>query len=626
MGANKQTDKQSPQDRINNVSGSLDEEAISRKCNNTSFDCSNIELCWVDPDDITASQLYDGDPTRGGSQLKNSIQSLGIQEPLWGRIEDDEIVFFEGGRRLDNIPDDVQEIPILVPQEGTWTDGQVLLSRLLANTSALNEETDWLRRAWLLEDWWDKVGETRNPATTEVSDRLGITNAKASRWVEPIKNKWDNTIIDRNMFDGEQIFQPENSNKNLIEGLHITDVIEGVTPLRLQDINAIVRSSPAQENGSRIRVKLLNNYVRGDISYDQLKQLKRRVDDANIPPEKALDEIVDSENQTIETELNGEAAEKVTKISDQTGKDPSEIIDEGAQKVAQEEQIELDPRDETLNEYIGQFEYLDDSVDGALPEPDLKMESNHRMTNLPEESIELTVTSPPYNVGWQYGEMMTDNQPYEQYMDDIIRKSFSEVVRLTVPGGYCCIVIPHIIDVDNEEMQTPVGTHLAGDVIDVLTEQEWTLFDLVTWNKGFNEAGFRNQEFPYPESKLNNFVEAIVVLKKPGEREVSKERREQSKIKHQDSVSDRDLRDNIWNISPTMWEPSHTDEVDTAQFPEKLAKRCILHYSYVGDTVLDPFCGRGTTLKMAKKLYRESIGYELQEELERDIREYVGMG
>lgn len=585
----------------------------------------DIELRWVDPDEIPASRIYDDKPTRGDSQLANSIQSIGIQEPIWGRVEDGKIVFFEGGRRLEAAPNSVEEVPILVPKKGTWTDEQVLLSRLLANTSTFDEDTDWLRRAWLLEDWWAEVGETQRPAVTDVSEKLGLTNSAASRWTEPIKRKWNNTIIDRDMFDENQVFQPESNDKNIIGGLRINEITDKVNPLRLQDINSIVYKAPARENSSRLRTKLLNRYVRDDISYDELKQLKKRVDDENIPPEKALNEIRDDEDRTIETQLSGEVAEKVNTVSDQTGKDTNEIIEEGAEKVVQEEQVELGSQEETLNEYIGQFDYLDANVDGPLPEPDLRIESNERTEELPPESIELTVTSPPYNVAWDYGEIATDNQPYEQYLDDLIRKTFSEALRLTVPGGYCCIVVPNIIDVENEKMETPVGTPIAGDVIDVLTDEGWTLFGLVTWNKKFNKAGFRNQEFPYPESKLNNFSEAIIVLKKPGEREVNEERREQSKIKYDNSVSDRDLRDNVWTISPAMWEPSYTDEVDTAQFPEELAKRCILHYSYVGDTVLDPFCGRGTTLKMAKQLYRESIGYEIQEELERDIREYVGM-
>ena len=603
----------------------LSEESTVKKSNARLSDCPDLELRWVDPDEITASQLYDDDPTRGGSQLGDSIQSLGIQEPIWGRIEDGKIVFFEGGRRIKNTPDTTEEVPILVPQDGKYPDEQVLLSRLLANTSAFNEETDWLRRAWLLDDWWEEVGETRYPPVTDVSEKLGLTEPTASRWIEPLKRRWSNTIIDRNVFDEEQVFQPESNDKNIITGLHIDEIIDRVNPGRLQDINAIVKKATTVESTSSLRAKLLNGYVREDISYEELKKIKNRMDNEDVSFEKVLDGIRDCKKRAIETEIDGDVAEKLNTLSEETGKDTKEIVEEGAEKVVQEEQVELDPQDETLDEYIGQFDYLDTNVDSPIPEPDLRMESNERMAELPAGSVELTVTSPPYNVAWGYRETTTDNQPYEQYLNNRIREPFSEVFRLTVSGGYCCIVVPKIIDVDNDEMQTPIGTPIADDVTDMLTDEGWNLFDRITWNKGYNEAGLRNQKFPYPESRLNNFSEAIIVLKKAGEREVSRERREQSKIKHHDSVSDRDLRDNIWSISPTMWEPSYTDEVDTAQFPEKIAKRCILHYSYVGDTVLDPYAGRGTTLKTAKQLYRESIGYEIQEELERDIREYVSI-
>ncbi len=78
-----------------------------------------------------------------------------------------------------------------------------------------------------------------------------------------------------------------------------------------------------------------------------------------------------------------------------------------------------------------------------------------------------------------------------------------------------------------------------------------------------------------------------------------------------------------------MWEITHILPQDkyskyTAPFPEELARRIITLYSYVGDTVLDPFVGTGTTLKVANELKRNAVGYEIDLELKDIILERIG--
>lgn len=70
------------------------------------------------------------------------------------------------------------------------------------------------------------------------------------------------------------------------------------------------------------------------------------------------------------------------------------------------------------------------------------------------------------------------------------------------------------------------------------------------------------------------------------------------------------IRFNVWNIPPEM---SNTERVHPGQFPERLARDHIISWSNKGDTVLDPFCGSGTTLKAAKALGRKAIGIEIEE-------------
>jgi DNA modification methylase len=309
--------------------------------------------------------------------------------------------------------------------------------------------------------------------------------------------------------------------------------------------------------------------------------------------------------------------------------DESDFVEKAVEQRIEQTNVSVETRSEEPGSgHRDQQTYLDTRVDGPRPEPRLCMESNTKMAEEPAESVHLTITSPPYNVGWEYGPDQDDRMDYTAEYLPMLVETFEEVYRLTTPGGFLCVVVPYMIDVETNGKTTPEGTLMAADIAEVLTtEVNWELHDCIIWNKGYHDVGLREQPcWPYPLRKnLNNFLEAVVVLKRPGERTPSDEQKEQSQITWSNDASDRDLRENLWRISPEVWEPQYTEMNDTAQFPEELAKRCILHYSYVGDTVLDPYCGRGTTLKMSKQLYRESIGYEIQKELERDIREYVGM-
>jgi len=134
-----------------------------------------------------------------------------------------------------------------------------------------------------------------------------------------------------------------------------------------------------------------------------------------------------------------------------------------------------------------------------------------------------------------------------------------------------------------------------------------------------------NGSFPRPWGILmNNMHEGASVYQKPGDRsydEMGDKVIEESKI---NKWTD-DLCDDVWDISPESWDFKYVDGEDVPPFPEEFVKRCVALWTYRGDTVLDPFAGRFTTGKVAKEMKRESIGYELREELKKDIEEYTGM-
>ncbi len=127
--------------------------------------------------------------------------------------------------------------------------------------------------------------------------------------------------------------------------------------------------------------------------------------------------------------------------------------------------------------------------------------------------------------------------------------------------------------------------------------------------------------YPYPASIYNNvYFEYIFILKKPGKRnKLDPTVKEASKI---DRETWKQYVQKIWRIeSETEWFKGHE-----AVFPEEIPRRLIQMYSFAKDTVLDPFLGSGTTTRAAANLGRNSIGYEINEELVPVIKRRLNIG
>jgi len=237
------------------------------------------------------------------------------------------------------------------------------------------------------------------------------------------------------------------------------------------------------------------------------------------------------------------------------------------------------------------------------------------MKEIADSSVHLIVTSPPYFDLKNYNENNThDNQlgspkNYEQYINTL-NDVWKECIRILVPDGKLCInIMPIFLSGSETDFKRRVTKLVINDIETFMeSTKKMYLHSLYIWDKRkivrFSSFG----SYPYPPNIFSTFpFEWIIVFSKKGKRpnKVSPEIKEASKL------STKEWQD--WAIN-TLWEmqPARAKSVGhPAPFPEELPNRLIRLYSFVGDTVLDPFAGSGTTLVVAQRLRRNGIGYEI---------------
>lgn len=245
--------------------------------------------------------------------------------------------------------------------------------------------------------------------------------------------------------------------------------------------------------------------------------------------------------------------------------------------------------------------------------------SCENMRELDDDSVALTVTSPPYWNAIDYDVHASDKaqhyrtrryaQGYSDYEDYLawLERTFDEVRRVTRPGGFCAIVIGTVL-LNGQHYPVPF------DLIARLSRSGWAFHQDIIWHKctaGVKRAGVTIQK-PYPGYYYPNIMtEYILIFRKPGP-PIYKQHSESEKKKSAFPINrlfTMDLANNVWHIAPVP--PAMIDH--PCPFPEEIPDRLIRLYSYEDDLVLDPFAGSGQTLKVARRLGRSYLGYEMIE-------------
>ena len=238
--------------------------------------------------------------------------------------------------------------------------------------------------------------------------------------------------------------------------------------------------------------------------------------------------------------------------------------------------------------------YVENPIDLALLDK-VYCKSSENMEELPDNSVHLMVTSPPYNVGKEYDEDLS----LEDYRQ-LLRNVFQEVYRVLVPGGRACINVANL----GRKPYIPLHAYIIEDALEI----GFRMRGEVIWDKGASSSpstawgSWRSAANP----TLRDTHEYILIFCKESFRRSPPEARKST-------IS----RDEFLEFTKSVWSfPAESARKvgHPAPFPIELPYRLIQLYTFEGEVVLDPFVGSGATCLAALKSDRHYIGYDISEE------------
>ena len=225
--------------------------------------------------------------------------------------------------------------------------------------------------------------------------------------------------------------------------------------------------------------------------------------------------------------------------------------------------------------------------------------SCENMKDIPNNSLHLMITSPPYNVSKEYDNDLS----LEEYLN-LLKNCFAETYRVLVDGGRACINIANI----GRKPYIPLSDYVSKIMIEI----GFNMRGEIIWNKsagaGISTAWGSFQSASNPI--LRDVHEYILIFSKGN---YKRERDKNEKEFRKDNISKEEFIE--WTKSVWTMNPESAKRIGhPAPFPEELPNRLIKLFSFTNDIVLDPFMGSGTTAIASIKNNRNFVGYEINEE------------
>jgi site-specific DNA-methyltransferase (adenine-specific) len=237
------------------------------------------------------------------------------------------------------------------------------------------------------------------------------------------------------------------------------------------------------------------------------------------------------------------------------------------------------------------------------------------LPRLPSNSVQLTITSPPYRNAIDYDMHASGSGGYYrgklkletgEYLDDMTEIFGEKIFRVTKDGGYCCIVIANEV-VNGTIMPLP---HMLLSRL-VQPFGNWHLHEEIIWHKvtgGTNRYGSFVIN-PYPKYYRANIMHEFILILRKGDVSSGRTRRKDAlPATHEEWT--KEIANSVWHIAPVP--PGYINH--PCPFPEEIPYRLMTLYSYPGDVVLDPFNGSGQTTKVAHGFGRRYLGMDTMKE------------